>query len=70
MQERRFGKAKTDGSLWEGEEQVVRWLVEESKVNLLIRLLDEYESYLLAAGDTVSVSARRTACPRIASRGH
>lgn len=43
--EKKIPKAKADATLWEGEELVLRYMLEDGKLNLCIRLLDEYLAF-------------------------
>lgn len=45
-----------DATLWEGEELGLRYLLEDGKLNLTLRLLDEYVTWLAALGRPLSVS--------------
>ena len=45
-QEKAFSSRKAGGTLWEGDELVLRFLVEDGKVNLCLRLVRDYLSFL------------------------
>lgn len=41
--------AKKDGSIWERDELCVRYIIEEGKINMLMRTMNEYKAYQYGA---------------------
>ena len=44
LMEHRLPRDSEDSTLWEGEELTVRYMLEEGKLNLCLRLMEEYKS--------------------------
>lgn len=58
MQERSLSKESAEGTLWEGEELALRFILEDGKLNLVIRCLEAHLAYADAhAWAAVRVSA-------------
>jgi hypothetical protein len=64
--EKALPKGAEDATLWEGEELALRYLLEDGKVNLCLRLLDDY---LVWQGEAASSSRKLTAEERTKTDG-
>ena len=62
--EHRLPSNQEDQTLWEGDQLTIRFLLEEGKLNLCVRLMHEYKKWRRSAGvmsaDTLSHTA--TSC--------
>lgn len=55
MEKRLKKEGAPESTLWEGEELALRYLLEDGKLNLTLRLLDQYVDWLADRGKTLTV---------------
>ena len=70
MEKRLKKEGAPESTLWEGEELALRYLLEDGKLNLTLRLLDQYVDWLADRGKTLTVRSGRPRSGPLRSQVH